>query len=214
MGHTAALALVVLDIEWYTTLAKMILPQARFCSWNNSEPTDPGVSRHVVSGSFAFSKQLGLGCANSLNFSKLIFNAATSPSYASSEVAVVNFTFPNFSDLVASGYTAIDNMRMWIPASSGTPLDLDGIAMEFRTSGVWVSNLSFPSGAGSQFPSSLPLLPNISRIDGNTYINGFGASNASEWIYIRVFADSSFPPGAYGACGSGVLRPRLTYDFY
>lgn len=192
----------------------MILPQARFCSWDNSEPADPGANRHIPSGSFAFQKLIGTGCASSLNISRLILNTSSSDPYVTSEVAVVNFSFPNFSDLVASGYTSIDNMRLWIPSGSGTVLNLPGISLEYRTSGEWQPSLSFPSGAGTALPTSLPSTPNIYRIDGSSIINNYNSSNASEWIYLRFFVDSAFPVGSYGACGSGVLRPRLTYDFY
>jgi len=105
-------------------------------------------------------------------------------------------------------------MRMWIPAGSGTVLDLPGSHLQFLVSGLWVPNLSFPSGAGQQFPTTLPETANLFRADGFNGLNGYNDNNVSQFIYMRLFLDANFPIGTFGICGSGILRPRLTFDFY
>lgn len=191
-----------------------ILPEIRFASWNNNELADPVGTRHLVSGAFAFDKVIGLGCDKALTFNGLRLNLANGDAFVGSNIAVVNFCFPNFNDLIASGYSSISNMTLWLPNGSGTVLDVPGAHLQFQTSGTWVPYLSFPSGAGQPFLSTLPSQFNVRRIDGNPNILGFGDTNVSEWIYIRLFLDASFPVGTYGPCGSGLFRIRLTYDFY
>lgn len=192
----------------------VLLPQIRFASWNNSELADPAGTRHLVSGAFAFDKVVGLGCSNAMAFNNLRLNAAGSEPYASSNVAVVNFCFPNFGDLQASGIDTITNFRLWLPNGSGTVLDLPGSHLQFQASGVWAPNLTFPSGAGQPFLGTVPSQFNVRRIDGSPSIVSFNDANVSEWIYMRLFLDAEFPVGTYGVCGSGLLRIRLTYDFY
>lgn len=189
-------------------------PEIRFSSWFNSELADPVGTRHLVSGAFAYDKLIGLGCGEALAFGNLRLNLGDNSPFASSNVAVVNFSFPNFGTLQASGLTSISNMKIWLPAGSGTVLDLPGSHLQFQTSGVWAPNLTFPSGAGQPFLSATPTQFNVRRIDGSPVINSFNDANVSEWIYMRLFLDADFPIGTYGACGSGSFRMRLTYDFY
>ena len=191
-----------------------IFPEIRFASWRNSEIADPVGTRHLVSGAFAFDKVVGTDCSSSLAFNGLRLNLGQNQPFVGSNVAVVNFSVPNFGSLTASGISAIYNMRFWIPAGSGTVLDLDGIHIQFQTSGTWTPNFTFPSGAGQQFPTTLPSQFNVRRIDGRNELISFNDQNVSEWIYMRLFLDASFPVGTFGICGSGLLRPRLTYDFY
>lgn len=191
-----------------------IVPEIRFASWFNNELADPVGTRHLVSGAFAFDKVIGKGCSNALTFNGLRLNLGNGTPFVGSNIAVVNFCFPNFGDLQASGISAISNMKIWLPAGSGTVLNLPGSFLQFQTSGAWVPNLSFPSGAGQQFLSTLPTQFNVRRVDGSPHITSFNDANVSEWIYMRLFLDSDFPVGTYGACGSGSLRIRLTYDFY
>lgn len=192
----------------------VLLPQIRFSSWKNSELADPVGTRHLVSGAFAYDKEIGLGCSNAMPFNNLRLNAGENEPFVGSNVAVVNFCFPNFGDLQSSGISTITNFRLWLPAGSGTVLDLPGSHLQFQTSGVWVPNFTFPSGAGQQFQDTIPSQFNIRRIDGIPGITSFNDANVSEWIYMRLFLDASFPVGTYGICGSGLLRIRLTYDFY
>jgi len=86
--------------------------------------------------------------------------------------------------------------------------------MEFFTSGVWVPNVSFPSGHGQEFSSILPDGFNVRQVDGRNEITSYTDSEVSEYVYMRMFVDVNFPIGTFGICGSGLLRPRLTFDFY
>jgi len=192
----------------------IILPQIRFSSWLNAELADPVGTRHLVSGAFAYDKEVGVGCSRAMAFGNLRLNTGDNSPFVGSNVAVINFSFPNFGDLQASGISTISNMKIWLPAGSGTVLDLPGSHLQFQTSGVWVPNLNFPSGAGQEFLGTVPSQFNVRRIDGTPAIDSFNDDNVSEWIYLRMFLDTDFPVGSYGVCGSGLLRLRLTYDFY
>jgi hypothetical protein len=189
-------------------------PEIRFSSWKNAELADPVGTRHLVSGSFAFDKVVGIGCASSMPFNNLRLNLGNNDPFVGSNVAVINISVPNFGELQSSGLSTIYNMKLWIPSGSGAILDLPGSHLQFETSGTWLPNLTFPSGAGQAFLRALPTQFNVRRIDGRPEILSFNDANVSEWIYMRLFLDASFPVGSFGACGSGTFRPRLTYDFY
>jgi len=189
-------------------------PEIQFSSWRNSEIADPIGTRHLVSGAFAYDKLIGLGCGLALTFNNLQLDASINQPFVGSDVAVVNISVPNFPELSSSGLSTIYNMRLYIPAGSGTILDLPGSHLQFQTLEGWTPNLVFPSGAGQQFLSTLPTQFNVRRIDGRNELLGFNDENVSEFIYIRMFLDADFPVGDFGICGSGLLRPRLTFDFY
>jgi len=190
------------------------IPTIRFSSWNNAELADPVGTRHLVSGAFAYDKELGLSCSNAMAFNNLKLSLVNNDVSVGSKVAVVNISVPNFGTLQASGLSAVYNMRLWLPSGSGTAIGLPGASLQFVTSGVWVPNMSFPSGFGQAFLSTLPTQFNVRRIDGRAELVSFNDQNVSEWIYMRLFLDANFPVGTYGVCGSGLLRPRLTFDFY
>jgi hypothetical protein len=190
-------------------------PEIQFSSWRNDELSDPDGTRHLVSGHFAYTKLVGVGCVDSLVFPNLVLNVGENEPFTGSDVVVLNMSVPNFGELQASGLNAVYNMKLWIPTGSGSVLDdLPGVHLEFQTSGVWVPNLSLPSGAGQEFLRDLPSQFNVRRIDGQAELTSFNNDNVSEWIYMRMFVDAQLPVGTYGICGSGVLRPRLTFDFY
>jgi hypothetical protein len=189
-------------------------PDLQFSSWRNTELADPIGTRHLVSGAFAYDKLLGRGCTNALTFNSLQLDALSNEPFVGSDVAVINVSVPNFGELQASGLNAVYNMRLWIPSGSGTVTDLPGVHLEFQTSGAWVPNLNFPSGAGQEFLGTLPTQFNLRRFDGLNELLSFNDENVSEFVYMRLFLDADFPLGDFGICGSGLLRPRLTFDFY
>lgn len=190
------------------------IPNIRFSSWNNAEPVEPLGVRHLVSGSPAYIKEVGIGCNSALSFNNLRLNVATQ-SFASSDVAVVNFSIPNFPELISSGVSTVNNFRLWMPQGSGTVTDLDGISIQYKLYNNWQnSSIVFPSGAGEVFSGIQPTTYNITRIDGSHEITNYNDQNVSQWIYLRAFLDQEFPVGSYGICGSGLIRLRLTYDFY
>lgn len=189
-------------------------PVVQFSQWDNTEIGDPLGTRHLVSGHFAYVKPISTGCGDSLIFPNLVLNIGNNDPFVGSDVVVLNASISNFGELQSSGLNAVYNMRLWAPAGSGTILDLSSTHLQFETSGVWLPNLGFPSGAGQQFSRTLPTQFNLRRIDGRAEILGYNDENVSEWIYMRLFLDSNFPVGTFGACGSGTFRMRLTYDFY
>jgi hypothetical protein len=189
-------------------------PDIQFSSWRNSELADPVGTRHLVSGAFAYDKLLGRGCENALTFNNLVLDAASNQPFIGSDVAVVNASVPNLGELQASGLSSVYNMRLWLPDGSGTVIDLPGAHLEFQVINGWVPNLVFPSGAGQEFLSTLPTQFNLRRINGENEITSFNDEHVSEFIYIRLFLDADFPLGDFGVCGSGLIRPRLTFDFY
>lgn len=192
----------------------VLFPTIRFSSWNNEELADPVGTRHLVSGAFAYDKEVGLGCTNAMAFNGLKLSLVNNDPFIGSDVAVINVSIPNFGTLQASGLSTVYNLRLWLPSGSGTAIDLPGTSLQFIVSGVWLPNLAFPSGFGQIFPSTVPDQPNLRRIDGAIGLVSFNDANVSEWIYMRLFLDRDFPVGTYGICGSGLLRPRLTFDFY
>jgi len=189
-------------------------PDIQFSSWRNSELADPIGTRHLVSGAFAYDKLLDKGCADALTFNNLVLDAAGNQPFVASDVAVINVSVPNLGELQASGLSSVYNMRLWIPAGSGTVLDLPGIHLQFQTLPGWVANFVFPSGAGEPFMTTLPTQFNLRRITGENEITSFNDEHVSEFVYIRLFLDADFALGDFGICGSGLLRPRLTFDFY
>jgi hypothetical protein len=189
-------------------------PQIQISSWDNTELADPIGTRHLVSGAFAYDKLVGIGCGLALAFNNLQLDASISQPFVGSSVAVINFSVSNFEELQSSGVSAVYNMRLWVPTGSGSILDTPGAHLEFIPSGVWVSNLNFPSGLGQEFLRTLPTQFNVRQHAGRNELKSYSDDETSEYVYMRMFLDDRFPLGTFGICGSGTLRPRLTFDFY
>ena len=189
-------------------------PTIQISSWDNAELADPIGTRHLVSGAFAYDKLVGLGCGLAMAFNGLRLDAGSNQPFIGSDVAVVNFSVSNMGELQASGLNAIYNMRFWIPAGSGSIIDTPGAHLEFFASGLWVPNVDFPSGHGQEFLRTLPTQFNVRQNAGRNELTSFSDEETSEYVYMRMFLDETFPLGTFGVCGSGSLRPRLTFDFY
>ncbi len=189
-------------------------PTIQFSSWDNTELADPIGTRHLVSGAFAYDKLLGKGCDLAMAFNGLRLNAGENEPFVGSDVAVINMSVSNMGELQSSGLLAIYNMRLFIPAGSGSIIDTPGSHLEFFTSGVWVPNVDFPSGHGQEFLRTLPTQFNVRQVDGRAELISFSDTEVTEYVYMRMFLDERFPLGTFGLCGSGTLRPRLTFDFY
>ena len=187
-------------------------PVIQFSSWNNKELADPIGTRHLVSGAFAYDKLVGLGCDFALTFNGLKLD--TTQPFVGSDVAVINMSVPNMGELQSSGLLAVSNLRLWIPAGSGSIIDTPGAHLEFFTSGVWVPNVDFPSGHGQEFLRTLPTQFNVRQHAGRAELTSYSDDEVTEYVYMRMFLDERFPLGTFGECGSGTLRPRLTFDFY
>lgn len=187
-------------------------PIIQFSSWDNTELADPIGTRHLVSGAFAYDKLLGLGCGLAMAFNGLKLD--TTQPFIGSDVAIINMSVSNMGELQASGLNAVYNMKLWIPAGSGSVIDTPGAHLEFFTSGQWVPNVDFPSGHGQQFLRTLPTQFNVRQNAGRAELTSYTDDETSEYVYMRIFLDERFPLGTFGICGSGSLRPRLTFDFY
>jgi hypothetical protein len=196
------------------TCSGVPFPEIQISSWDNSEIADPAGTRHLVSGAFAYDKLLGIGCELALTFNNLQLDAGAAQPFVGSDVAVINFCVPNFGELQASGLQAVYNMKLWLPSGSGTILDLPGSHLEVVMSGVWIPNASFPSGTGAELQRSLPGAHNVFKHDGEAELTSYTDDEVSQYVYMRMFLDEQFPLGTFGVCGSGILRPRLTFDFY
>lgn len=189
-------------------------PVIQFSLWRNSELADPIGTRHLVSGAFAYDKLIGRGCGLSMAFNNLRLDAGANQPFVGSDVAVINVSVPNMGELQASGLSTVYNMKFWIPAGSGSIIDIPGSHLEFFTDGAWLPNVAFPSGTGQVFLRTLPTQFNLRRHNGQNELTSFTDEHVSEYIYMRMFLDEQFPLGTFGICGSGLLRPRLTFDFY
>jgi hypothetical protein len=191
-------------------------PTLNINSFNVGAP-DPDSTRHLVSGSLAYNRLLGIeDCGLALDFGTITLTVDDIE--AVSNVIAVNYAFPDFGTLIAqSGEpTQINNFKLWLPEESGTVLVPPGISLQVVTSGDWVLNFAFPSGGGEELSSTLPLFQNLFRLDGHSTLSGYAATEVTQYVYFRLFLDVDFPIGSFGlGCGgSGILRPRLTYDFY
>lgn len=195
-------------------VANVPFPIIQISSWNNAELADPVGTRHLVSGAFAYDKLVGIGCSLSMAFNNLRLDTTLGQPFIGSDVAVINFSVSNMAELKASGLSTVYNMRLWIPAGSGSVIDTPGSHLEFFTSSVWVPNIAFPSGAGQPFLRTLPTQFNVRQHAGRNELIDYTDDETSEYVYMKMFLDERFPLGTFGVCGSGSLRPRLTFDFY
>jgi len=189
-------------------------PVLQFSSWRNTELADPIGTRHLVSSAFAYDKLVGRSCGLSMAFNGLRLDTNIGQPFIGSDVAVINISVPNMGELQASGLSTVYNMKIWIPTGSGSVIDTPGAHLEFLTSGDWIPNISFPSGAGQEFLRTLPTQFNVRRHNGQNELTSFSDEHVSEYIYMRMFLDERFPLGTFGVCGSGSLRPKVTFDFY
>lgn len=190
----------------------MVIPSLRVHAFNSAEFADPGVTRHLESGSFAYIKTVGTGCLQAMEFENLKLDLTIGQSVAGSKVAVINFVAPNIG--IISGITAVDNFRFWLPAASGTAINSPYASLQYTVSGIWIPNPVFASGQGSVVPTTMPSNQNVYRIDGNAGFSAYNADNASQYIYLKLFLSQDFPTGTFGICGSGLLRMLISYDFY
>lgn len=102
-------------------------------------------------------------------------------------------------------------MRIWLP--SGSAIIPDKAILQIQNSGVWVPNLSMPSGSFSEISNTLPASQNIFRQDGFPTISGVTDAEHSQYMYTSISVAPEHEPGPYGLSGSGSLRFRMTYDY-
>lgn len=200
-------------------------PVIRIFEWDTSEIASPVGTRHLAGGSFAFKQMVASGCmtanpnqpsttSGTLLFENVRFNLTSLPlpSHVASKPTTITF------NLAASG-TAISDMRLYLVDDSAFQASrdqgLDRSFMQFAPSGsLWRYNLTLPSGSVSRISTTVPLNQNVFRQDGGHALIGQDDINSSEFIYLNVVVPLGTPLGSYGACGSGLLRLRLVFNFW
>jgi hypothetical protein len=202
-----------------------ISPLIRVFAWDVAEIASPVGSRTVPGGSFAFMHMVSSGCmtADPLNpattSGTLLFEGTKFdltnlplPSHLASKPACITFNIANsgvgVSDL---RLFLIDNSAMlagvWHNAGSG-------IVQIHQGGNSWLYNFDMPSGSYPALTTSIPSLPNVRRQDGAPGLAGQDDLNSSEFVYLNLIIPIGFPLGAFGVCGSGLLRFGLTFNYW
>ena len=123
-----------------------------------------------------------------------------------------------FSAPAASG-TAISDLRLYLVDDSAFQASQDqgldrGFMQYAPSGGLWLPNLILPSGAVRRVPRIVPTIPNIHRQDGAQGLVGEDDGNSSEFIYLNIVIPLGTPLGAFGVCGSGILRLGLVFNYW
>lgn len=203
----------------------MNFPITRFFEYDNTEIASPVGTRHLPGGHAAFVQQLSFGCATSnplqpattsgtLNFrgpTFEIFNGII-PSHTVTGTQVLTINLAN------SG-VAISDMRLYLADDTALTIPADSVGqdpafVQFTTNSAWQQNLSMPSGTGTRMSLVVPSEPNVLRQDGANLLAGQDDRNSSEFIYMNAVVPWGFPFGSFGACGSGILRFTLLFNYY
>lgn len=200
-------------------------PVIRVFEWDTTEVASPVGNRHLPGGSFAFKKIVASGCATAdpnnpgstsgtLLFEDVRFDLTDLPlpSHVASKVTAITF------NLAASG-TAISDLRLYLVDDSAFQASqdqgLDRGFIQYAPSGnLWLPNLTLPSGSVARLPTSIPTLPNVRRQDGGLALLGQDDGNSSEFVYLNIVIPLGTPLGAFGVCGSGILRLGLVFNYW
>lgn len=200
-------------------------PIIRVFSWDTAEIASPVGSRTVPGGSFAFNYIVASGCQTASSSSPastsgtLIFENVqfdlTGDSFQSevaSKPAAITF------NLAASG-TGVGDLRLYLADDSAFQASqdqgLDRGFMQYAPSGsLWKFNLTLPSGSVERIPTTVPATQNVFRQDGSNALVGEDDQNSSEFVYLNVVVPLGTPLGVFGACGSGLLRLGLVFNYW
>lgn len=199
-------------------------PVVRVFSWDTGEIASPVGLRTVPGGSFAFRNIVSSGCSVAnpnqpsstsgiLLFEETKFDLSLGdlPSHLESKVAAITI------NLAASG-TAISDMRLFLTDDSAfqgsSDEGLDRAFMQYSASGEWLPFSTMPSGANDRIPLTVPLTQNVFRQDGAPALVGEDDQNSSEFVYLNIILPLGTPLGSYGACGSGLLRLALVFNYW
>lgn len=198
-------------------------PNIRVFEWDTSETASPVGTRTTPGGSFAFKQIVASGCymadpnnpasSGTLLFADTKFDlTGTLPSHLESKVTAVTF------NLAASG-TAISDMKFFVVDDSAfqgsADQGLDRAFVQYSPSGSnWFPNVIMPSGAVDRLPLAVPSSPNVRRQDGGNALVGEDDLNSSEFVYLNIVVPLGSPLGAYGVCGSGLLRLALVFNYW
>jgi len=203
----------------------LTIPIIQFIEFDTSEVANPSGNRHIIGGSQAFEQVIGSGCgqfsislplssSGALNFENTKFNLLDSnvTDHAVSKVQC-------FAIRLASSGIAISNLKFYLTDDTVlTRPALDrGIQpgfIQYTVSGQWSPNPILPSGAGTILSTSIPLSLNINRADGIGGLLAEDDINTSQYVYLNAVIPWGFPFKDYGACGSGILKFALSFDYF
>lgn len=195
-------------------------PDIHIYQFNTSEIADPSGTRHIEGGSFAFVKRVGLNCGDYsgagtsgiLDFGRIRINtAAPSDPIASDVIALII--------RLASSGVGIANMRLYLTdqtALTRPALDVGKPSpfVQMIPSGIWQPNPTLPSGAATRLTNIIGKTANFNRQDGKSYIAASEDRDVSQYIYMNMIIPYGFPLGAFGSCGSGLLRFGIAFDYF
>lgn len=169
---------------------------------------DPSPTRHIANGSFAFVKELGSGTlADYMEFDNFT-DSGLGHQLSRTQVFVFRTSTTGF---------LIDNMRFWAPDI--TALNAASSLFQYGISGVWQA---FADNAASgvtdmvPVPTVLPVSSNLSVQDGVATMSGINDVDVSQYVYLSLVLDDSYPNGRYGGQdigSSGRFECRVTYDY-
>lgn len=200
-------------------------PEIRVFSWDTAEIASPVGSRTSPGGSFAFRNMVSSGCQTAdpnnpgttsglLLFEQTQFDLSNPPlpSHLESKVAAITIN-------VANSGTGMSDMRLFLADDSAfqgsSDQGLDRAFVQFAASGsFWAFNGEMPSGAVAQLPLTVPAIPNVFRQDGGNALVGQDDLNSSEFVYLNLVLPLGMPLGTFGACGSGLLRFGLVFNYW
>lgn len=200
-------------------------PNIRVFSWDTSEIASPVGLRNLAGGSFAFKNIVSSGCHTAdpsfpaSTSGLLIFEDCTFdltdpplPSHLESKVAAITIN-------VAQSGTGMSDMRLFLADDTAfqgsSDQGLDRAFVQYATSGsYWAYNGVLPSGAVDRIPLTVPATANVRRQDGGNALVGQDDSNSSEFIYMNAVIPLGTPLGNFGACGSGLLRFALVFNYW
>lgn len=198
-------------------------PVIRVFSWDTDEIASPVGTRTTPGGSFAFKKIVSSGCSvfdprlpattsGILDFENTKFDTSSLSSHLESKVAAITFN-------VAHSGTAVSDMRLFVSDDSAfqgsSDQGLDRAFVQYATSGsFWAYRGTMPSGAVDRLPLTVPTFPNVFRQDGGNALVGQTDANSSEFVYMNIVIPLGTPLGVYGACGSGLLRFGLVFNYW
>jgi len=178
-------------------------------TWVQQDPSvDPSGSRVDKSGAAGYLKTVSTAAGQALDFGTV--NISTSGTISDTLLCYAYAT--GMGD--ASG---IFNMRVYLNSISdwgaGTYRFLERKELHFQ------GEISL-SLADDDTPTTVPQMANFSGTivepefpAGKPWISGILDNDASQYLYLAVFADTDVPVGIKGGAGAGSFRYRLIYDF-
>jgi hypothetical protein len=202
-----------------------ISPLIRVFAWDVAEVASPVGSRTVPGGSFAFMHIVSSGCmtADPLNpattSGTLLFEGTKFdltnlplPSHLASKPACLTFN-------IANSGVGVSDMRLFLINDSALKAGIwnnagSGFVQIRQAGNSWLFGLTMPSGSSPALTTSIPSMPNVRRQDGAPGLAGQDDLNSSEFVYLNLILPLGFPLGAFGVCGSGMLRFGLTFNYW